>query len=439
MPGNTGGTGGGEPLDSELEDSDFGDELTRAVSQGPALLRTPKCGERLGGTDGRRFEIHEQLGGGAMGRVFRAWDGRLRREVALKFLLPNEQLEEERLLALLQQEAQAIAQLAHANIVRLFDASEWVGASWEPRIPFLVMEYLEGESLSEVLRREGRLELRRALDLLTGIAAGLAHAHAHHVIHRDLKPSNVLLTREGEVKLLDFGLAWLLEEGTSHGEDDLPTAGTPAYMAPEQWGGGEQDERTDLWSAGVILHEMLTGEALYPFATLQELRERVLSPEPVPSVRERHPELPREVEPLLAMLLAKDPDRRYQTAQEFGEELRELVERLGLRTKAPRHVAPERRQVTLVSCRLTGLGGLANTLDAEDLGEVEEALHQVCTELVQQRGGTIALYLGDEVLACFGYPAVREEDAEHAVQVGLTLARELPAFLHHTLPQLPAG
>ncbi|HLM47253.1 MAG TPA: protein kinase, partial [Myxococcaceae bacterium] len=198
MPDDTGQPGGGEPPDSGFgdsgfEDSDFGDELTRAVSQGPALLRTPRREEKLGGMDGRRFEVHEQVGGGSMGRVFRAWDSQLRREVALKFLLPNEQLAEERLVSLLQQEARAVAQLAHTNIVRLFDASEWVGASWEPRIPFLVMEYLEGESLSAVLRREGRLEPRRALELLAGIAAGLAHAHAHHVIHRDLKPSNVLL------------------------------------------------------------------------------------------------------------------------------------------------------------------------------------------------------------------------------------------------------
>ena len=441
MPGDTGQRGGGEPPDSELEnleDSDYGDELARAVSQGPALLRTPRRGERLGGMDGRRFEIHEQLGGGSMGRVFRAWDAQLRREVALKFLLPHEQLAEEVLVSLLQQEARAVAQLAHTNIVRLFDASEWVGASWEPRIPFLVMECLEGESLSVVLRREGRLEPRRALDLLAGIAAGLAHAHAHHVIHRDLKPSNVLLTREGEVKLLDFGLAWLLEEDASPGLD-LPTAGTPAYMAPEQWGGGSQDERTDLWSAGVILHEMLTGESLYPFATLQELRARVLSREPVPSVRERHPELPRALEPLLATLLAKDPDRRYQTAQELGEELRELEERLGFRTRAPRRVAAERRQVTLVSCRLTGPGGFADTLDPEDLGELEEAFHQGCAQLVQPRGGSIALSLVDEVLACFGYPEAREEDSEHAVQVGLALARELPTLLHRELPHLPPG
>jgi class 3 adenylate cyclase/tetratricopeptide (TPR) repeat protein len=402
------------------------------------MLRTPTLGERLGGSDGQRFEVLQQLGSGSMGRVFLAWDAQLQREVALKFLIPNAQLEEEWLISLLRKEARAIAQLGHANIVRLFDVAEWQGKSWEPRIPFLVMEYLEGESLAAVLRREQRLESRRALDIVGGIVAGLAHAHEHHVIHRDLKPSNVFITPRGEVKLLDFGLARLLEEREPMGLD-LPSGGTPAYMAPEQWRRGSQDERTDLWAAGVMLHEMLTGETLYPSATLKELRARVVSSDPVPSVRERHPELPRELEPLLATLLAKDPERRYQTAQELGEELRELVERLGLRAQTRRPVAPERRQVTLMSCRLTGLNGLADALDTEDVGELAEAFHQRCAEVAQHRGGAIVLYLGDEVLACFGYPAVREEDAEHAVQVGLTLARELPAFLHHTLPQLPAG
>jgi class 3 adenylate cyclase/tetratricopeptide (TPR) repeat protein len=438
MPGNTSGTGGREPPDSGFEDSDFGDEVMRAASQGPPLLRTPRLGERLGGSDGRRFEILQQLGGGAMGRVFRASDAQLRREVALKFLIPNARVEEEWLISLLRKEARAIAQLGHANIVRLFDVAEWQGKAWEPRVPFLVMECLEGESLAAVLRRELRLESRRALDILGGIVAGLAHAHEHHVIHRDLKPSNVFITPRGEVKLLDFGLARLMEEGESPGLD-LPSGGTPAYMAPEQWRGGSLDERTDLWATGVILHEMLTGETLYPSATLKEMRARVLSSEPVPSVRERHPELPRELEPLHATLLAKDPERRYQTAQELGEELRELVERLGWRTPTRRPVAPERRQVTLVSCRLAGLNGLADALDTEDVSELEEAFHQRCAEVVQQRGGSIVLYLGDEVLACFGYPAVREEDAEHAVQVGLTLARELPAVLHRALPQLPPG
>ncbi|QRN96973.1 protein kinase [Archangium violaceum] len=423
MSGNTGRDDEGASTVSGFEDSDFGDDLMRVVTRGPALLRTPVSGQWLGGQDGRRFQVLESLGGGGMGQVFRAWDAQLRREVALKFLLPRAPSDdEEQLISLLRKEARAVAQLAHANIVRLFDVSEWREAAWEPRVPFLVMEYLEGESLSAVLRREQRLAPRHALELLAGIAAGLAHAHEHHVIHRDLKPGNVFVTRQGEVKLLDFGLAWLLAERDAPGLD-LPTAGTPAYMAPEQWRGGRQDERTDLWAAGIVLYEMLTGAPPYPSDSLPELRERVLSDEPVPPVRERRPELPRELEPLVSTLLAKAPERRYQTARELGEELRELEERWGARGQAPRPPAPERRQVTLVSLRLTG-AGLARALDTEDVGEWEEAFHQRCEELVQQRGGSIALYLGDEVLACFGYPVASEEDSRSAVQVGLALARE---------------
>ncbi|MFY0563214.1 protein kinase domain-containing protein [Archangium lansingense] len=444
MPGNTGrnGTGDGSELgfgDSDYVDSDYGDDVLQAVAQESALLRIPTHGEELGGTDGHRFKIIEPLGGGSMGRVFRAWDAQLRRVVALKFLLPGTPLSDDRMVSLLRQEAQAIAQLAHANIVYLFDASEWVGATWEPRIPFLIMECLEGESLSALLQREWRLEPRRALEIFDCIAAGLAHAHEHHVIHRDLKPSNVFLTRKGEVKLLDFGLAWLLEENSPPSLMDLPNAGTPAYMAPEQWKSEQQDERTDIWSAGIVLYEMLTGDPPYASASLAELRARVLSSEPVPSVRERRPELPREVESLLGTMLAKAPEQRYQTAQELVEELRELRESLGFQAHAPRRVVAERRQVTLLSCRLTGLATPGQALDAEDIGELEESFHQLCTELVQQRGGSIVMALGDEVLACFGYPVVREEDSKHAVQAGMALAREVPTALQHKLPQLASG
>jgi class 3 adenylate cyclase/tetratricopeptide (TPR) repeat protein len=446
MPGNTGRNGDGDGSqpgfgEPDSGDSDFGDddELLQAVARESILLRLPTLGERLGGSDGHRFEILQQLGGGSMGRVFRAWDGQLLREVALKFLLPGTPLGAEQLISLLRQEALAIAQLAHTNIVRLFDTSEWVGESWEPRIPFLIMECLEGESLSALLQRERRLEPRRALAILAGIAAGLAHAHEHHVIHRDLKPSNVFLTRQGEVKLLDFGLAWVLEEGSTPGFEELPNAGTPAYMAPEQWRSERQDERTDIWSTGMVLYEMLTGTTPYPTANLRELRAQVISPEPVPSVREHHPELPREVEPLLRTMLAKAPERRYQTGEELVEELREVGESLGLRGHTPRHVAPERRQVTLMSCRLTGLAAPGQALDAEDIAELEEAFHQQCSELVQHWGGSIVLAMGDEVLACFGYPAVREDDSEHAVQAGLTLAQELPTALQRKLPRLAMG
>jgi len=406
------------------ESEDFEDSFLSEVARVEAPLPVPLPGTRMGGREGHRFEILEELGGGAMGQVFRARDCELRREVALKFLLPRSARGGQAPGSPLWEEARAIARLDHENIVRLFDVREWSGTPWEPRVPFLVMELLEGESLASLLRRE-RPGLRRTLEILGGVAAGLAHAHAHHIVHRDLKPSNVLITREGRVKLLDFGLAHLMS-GESPLVPHLPTAGTPAYMAPEQWRGEGQDARTDLWAAGVLLYELLTGELPYPVISLQELRERVTSPEPVPSVRERVPELPEELERLVAALLAKEPERRLGSAAGLRERLLRLEAALGPWREAPTIVAPQRRQVTLVSCGLVVPPDLRERLDPEDTSEIQAAFQRWCAEVFQRYDGVIALSVGDEMLACFGYPTAREDDSERAVRAGLHLTRERP-------------
>ncbi|WP_158502178.1 protein kinase [Vitiosangium sp. GDMCC 1.1324] len=423
---------------TRAEDSDFGDSFLKEVAQVPPPFRKPATGERLGGSDGRRFEILAELGGGAMGRVFRARDAELQRVVALKFLLPGEGESPRWPMALLRQEARAIAQLDHENIVRIFDVAEWVGAPWEPRVPFLVMECLEGESLSALLHREQRLGVRGALELMSGVAAGLAHAHGRHIVHRDLKPSNVFISKEGGVKLLDFGLAWLTSSSSSP-VPYLPTAGTPPYMSPEQWQGSKQDERTDIWSSGVMLYEMVTGELPYPSATLDELRAKVVSPEPAPSLSVRRPDLPEELVALVASALVKDPSKRLPSATELRERLRRLEERLGPWREEPRTVAPQRRPVTLVSCRLVGLVGLAQELDPEDFSELEADFQKSCSEIIQRHGGSITMCVGDEVLACFGYPVAHEEDSEHAVSAGLALVGSLADELREHQPSLALG
>jgi class 3 adenylate cyclase/tetratricopeptide (TPR) repeat protein len=416
--------------DSEREEEDFDDSLLKAVARPAPMLRKPKVGEWLGGKGGHRFQILELLGGGAMGCVFRAWDEHLHRRVALKFLLPKRADEET--AALLHQEARAIAQLDHENIVRIFDASDWHTGRETVGLPFLVMECLEGESLASLLRRE-QPELRRTLRILGEVAAGLAHAHGQHIIHRDLKPSNVFITREGRVKLLDFGLAHLLGSGILS-PSFLLSAGTPAYMAPEQWKGEGQDERTDLWAAGVVLYELLTGEIPYHEFSLDQLRAQVTSPEPVPSVLERRPDLPWEIAALVGTALAKSPSQRFQTAQELCQELCELEEHFGF--QRPAVTSPlQRRQVTLLACSLAGPANLASEPDREDLGELEAAFHQACAAAIQQRGGYLSLSGGNEVLACFGYPQVHEEDAESAVRTGLHLARHLPEEIQRRLMQ----
>ncbi|WNG48996.1 protein kinase [Archangium minus] len=416
-------------MDSIQDDMDFGDSLLEEVVSSDPWLASPVPGEKLGGPNGRRFEIKLALGRGSMGEVFQAWDAELQREVALKFLNPQTVSLGSRVTELLQQEARAIARLNHENIVRLFDVAEWRVEHGEQRVLFLVMEYLEGESLSARLHRS-RLELKEAMAIMEGVAAGLAHAHQRHLIHRDLKPANVFLTREGTVKLLDFGLAHLV--ASSLPLPDMSTAGTPLYMAPEQWLGGPQDERTDVWAAGLLLYELLTGKR--PFSTLcaEELRARVISPEPVPSVRTLRPEVPRELEQLIATALAKDPARRIPSGQELLEELREVSEHLGLHREQGQLAVAQRRQVTLVCCVPLGLPA---ALDPEDFDELEAAFHETCEELLGQHGGSVTPSMGSQVLACFGYPHALEEDSRHAVHAGLILARNFPQVLQRKLPR----
>ncbi|KFE69684.1 protein kinase domain-containing protein [Hyalangium minutum] len=426
---------GEEAVWDEADDADLDDSLLAQVAQVSVPLRVPFRGEHLGGQDGQRFEILDQLGGGAMGLVFRARDKELQRVVALKFLLPREGLGELPMSSLLRQEARAVAQLDHENIVRIFDVSEWSGASWEPRIPFLVMECLEGECLSALLLQE-HPSLPRTLEIMAAVAAGLGHAHEHHIVHRDLKPGNVFITQKGQVKILDFGLAWLTA-AVFPAAPNFPAAGTPSYMAPEQWRGEAQDERTDIWAAGVMLYELLAGVPPYIETSLAELRARVLSDAPVPRLSERRPGLPEELEKLVASMLAKTPRERLSSAAELRERLRRIEEGLTPWRDEPRSLAPQRRQVTLVSCWLADLAGLAEHLDAEDFGELEGAFHQSFSEIIQQHEGSITTCMGDEALACFGYPQAREEDPEKAARAGLFLATHLGTAIQQKLPYLP--
>ncbi|HZH15343.1 MAG TPA: protein kinase [Archangium sp.] len=419
-----------QDADSEL--SSFEQGLLRELVLADSSPRLPVPGEWLGGRDGRRFEVLRELGHGAMGWVFRARDEELQREVALKFLMPRGKFIEEAL-----REARAIARLSHEHIVRIFDVGEWSDRPGATRLPFLVMECLEGQSLSALLKREGRLEPRRALELLDAILSGLAHAHAQRVIHRDLKPSNVFITRDGTAKLLDFGLAWFTMSALPRAPHQ-PTAGTPGYMAPEQWRGEPQDVRTDLWTAGMVLYEMLTGTLPYPHASLEELKARVTSAEPMPQVRAVRPELRREVDALLAMALAKEPGRRFPTARDMREELREVQVRLGFVHEDSKALEPQRRQVTLVCCQLTSELGSLSRFDSEDLGELQTAFHQACKELIPRHGGSLLVSMGGEVLACFGCLRAREDDSERAVRTALLLARVLPNALREKLSHLPA-
>ena len=286
------------------------EDLARAPR--PALEEmTPalRPGQTLG-----RYEILREIGRGGFGVVYEARDRELNRVVAVKTVRARRHDPQQ--AAMLKQEAEAAAQLNHPNIVTLHDAGQEGGTA------FLVMERLHGETLEARLER-GPLAPREGVRIAAEVARGLAHAHAAGVLHRDLKPSNVLLTTDGAAKILDFGLSRLF--GSGSGE----AGGTPGYMAPEQWRGEPDDERTDLFALGVMLHQMLAGRLPYE---VKEGRSAALDPGPPPPLDA----LPREVRPFMGRALSREPAGRPRNARAALESLLEAERALAGRRGPPR-------------------------------------------------------------------------------------------------------
>ena len=263
------------------------------------------------------YELRGPLGTGGMGEVFLAWDTRLARHVALKRIRPDLQTTPER-RERFRREARAAAALNHPAIVRVYDLLE------DEAGDSIVMEYVEGRSLARLMA-EGQIGVARAVRLARQVAEGLASAHALGFIHRDLKAENVMVTADGQAKILDFGLA---KHSTIETADESLTRegavlGTVRTMSPEQAGGEEVDARSDLYSLGVLLYEMLTGRSPFQGGSPLQIHRRVLTERPVPP-RLLRPELPAGLSDLVMALLEKDPARRLQSAAEVAEALERL-------------------------------------------------------------------------------------------------------------------
>ncbi len=275
------------------------------------------------------FRILSRIGAGGMGVVYRAEDENLQRTVALKVLSSERLAEEERRLRFLR-EARAAAAITHANIATVHEIGESEGAV------FIAMELIEGRTLREIIG--GRpLPVSELLRLGVELAEGLAAAHSAHVIHRDLKPENVIVTTDGRVKILDFGLAKLLEERAASGKaeasklatisEEMTQAGrvmgTAAYMSPEQARGLPADARSDLFSFGVVLYEMTTGKAPFQGSTSMDTLTAILREQPAPPVQ-LNPETPRELERIIGKCLEKEAGERYQDTRDLVVDLRHL-------------------------------------------------------------------------------------------------------------------
>lgn len=263
-----------------------------------------------------RYELVEKAGRGGMGEVWRATDRELGRTVAVK-VLPPELTRHEEFRVRFRREARTVASLSHRNIAVLHDVGEDVGDG--ETTPFLVMEFIDGRTLAEVLA-EGPFTVERALEVGRGIAEALVHSHAHGLIHRDIKPSNVMLTSEGGVKVLDFGIAKVVAETTTRLTATGMTVGTPAYLSPEQLTGRAVDGRSDQYSTGCLLYELLTGRPPFtgdsPFAVMHQH----ISEDPVAPSRLR-PQVPASVDAVLLRALSKDREQRFADAGEMERAL----------------------------------------------------------------------------------------------------------------------
>ena len=266
------------------------------------------------GTTVSRYTIVESLGGGGMGVVYKAEDSRLKRFVALKFL-PAQLIEDPAAKARFLREAQAASAIDHPNVCTIHEIDETPDGT-----VFIAMAYCDGESLRARLAR-GPLSPPEAMAIAARVAAGLAAAHEHGIVHRDIKPANIMLTRDGGVKIVDFGLAIL--SGEARLTEDGLVVGTAGYISPEQARGGPVDHRTDLWSLGVVLYEMLAGRLPFVRSHPPALVHAILhdSAPPISSLRR---DLPPELAAIVTRCLAKDPGKRPGSAAALAADLERL-------------------------------------------------------------------------------------------------------------------
>jgi len=314
------------------------------------------------GTNLGRYEIRSQLGAGGMGEVYLAQDTELDRTVAIK-ILPEALASNQQRLQRFIQEAKAASALNHPHILTIHE----IGTTGATR--FIATEFIDGDTLRRRIR-DGSLSLNEILDIAMQAAGALAAAHEAGIIHRDIKPENIMVRRDGYIKVLDFGLAKLTEPQGFTTDTEAPTKamvntgagtvmGTAYYMSPEQAKGTNVDARTDLWSLGAVLYEMVTGHVPFAGKTPTETISLILQKEPAPLTRYAN-EVPAELERIVTKALTKDREERYQTAKDLLIDLRNLKRKLEVDAEIDRTVPSELRAATSTSSSQGGTPATAS-------------------------------------------------------------------------------
>jgi serine/threonine-protein kinase len=290
-------------------------------------------GDVSGRTLGGRYSVEAELGRGGMARVYRGTDLVLGRPVAVK-VLSSQYAQNGAFVSRFRREAQAAARLNHPNLVQVFDTGSDDG------VHYIVMEYVDAKTLADYLTGGGRIMPDRAIELAESVCDALAVAHAQGVIHRDVKPANIMVTRDGQVKVTDFGIARVTSNETV--EQTAAVLGTASYLSPEQAQGGAIDQRSDLYSLGCVLYEMLTGRPPFTADSPVAVASKHVLEQPVSASR-LNPDVSPELDAVIMRALSKNPDDRYQDAAEMKEDLERA--RRGLPVMAPA-VLPTAPQTT---------------------------------------------------------------------------------------------
>ncbi len=295
----------------------FGDNLLSGGVPGDGLMKT---GSDIKPTLGR-YELERQLGKGAMGIVYLGKDPRINRTTAIKTFRFADEFDESEIKGLKEKffrEAESAGTLSHPNIVTIYDAGD------EQDLAYIAMEYLEGEDLEKYTKKENLIPLREMIAYMADIADGLAYAHERGIVHRDIKPANIMLLKNGMVKIMDFGIARIT--ATSQTQTGI-VKGTPYYMSPEQFSGKKVDGRSDIFSMGVMMYQLMTGQLPFYADNPAALMHKIMN-EPHPDPRKFNPAIVKPVITVLNNALIKDREKRYQKASLMCAHLRQIGTRI---------------------------------------------------------------------------------------------------------------
>src|SRR5262245_6162052 len=367
------------------------------------------------GTQLGHYEIRSRIGAGGMGEVYLAEDVKLRRKVALKLLSADLTKDSDRLRRF-EQEAQAASALSHPNILVIHE----IGTDGDAH--FIATEFIEGKTLRQHLHRGAQLSIHESLDIATQVASALAAAHRAGIIHRDIKPENIMIRPDGYVRVLDFGLAKLTEQHSSSFDTEAPTIagaqtdpgtilGTLNYMSPEQARGKSLDARSDIFSLGVVIYEMVAGRAPFEAETSSDVMSFILHKEPAPLARYT-PEVPAELDRIVAKALTKDKEDRYQTARDLLIDLKRLKQKQEFEAELERSVSPESISRPPAGATSSGTAmdtAAASTVRSDGTGiRTTSSAEYLVSELRRHKVGALltlaALVALATVVALFVYP-----------------------------------